>query len=67
MQITDLLTPGLVVAFGTFLWRRIDSLDKRLSATITGMDRRLARVEGQLSVMIGREFTRGGGRSSPSD
>ena len=45
------LTPGLIVLVGLALWTQLNGRLDQLEASIADMDRRLARVEGRLSVL----------------
>jgi len=55
MELSEFITPALVLAVGGFLWQEIRRLDgklEKLSADHANLDRRLARIEGHL---LGRE------------
>jgi len=55
MELSEFITPALVLAVGGFLWQEIRRLDgklERLSADHANLDRRLGRIEGHL---LGRE------------
>ena len=62
----DYLTIGTVLAVGGFLWRQIASLDRRLgdvdrrlSAQVTDIDRRLAMLEGRITGWQDRQHSPG--------
>ena len=49
MPWTDILSPAIVIAVVVLLWRQTNSQLDVLTATVAGIDRRLATLEGRIT------------------